>query len=173
MGSCQESIKRPWAPPLSWWFLKSLDFNSPSYIHSFNLGPCPFLSLLYTLIVVSNLLASLIDILEGSIHRIRRAEPYKLFLSYSFKKHCLETMIFNSLFGVLALSASFIDGASTLSTKLLRSRDSNGVERPSLVLRQDASETCLAAKSIATASFLDGQGNGVNGVAPGQSPSET
>lgn len=82
-------------------------------------------------------------------------------------------MIFNNLFGVLALSAGFIDEALTLSTKLLRNRDSNIVEVPSLVPRQDATATCLAPKSIATASFLDGQGKGANGVAPGQSPSET
>lgn len=82
-------------------------------------------------------------------------------------------MIFNNLFGVLVLSAGFIDEALTLSTKLLRNRDSNSVEVPSLVPRQDATATCLAPKSIATASFLDGQGKGANGVAPGQSPSET
>lgn len=82
-------------------------------------------------------------------------------------------MIFSNLFRVLVLSVGFIDGASTLSTKLLRSRDGNGIEGPSLVPRQDATETCLAAKSIATASFLDGQGKGANGVAPGQSPSDT
>lgn len=82
-------------------------------------------------------------------------------------------MIFNNLFGVLALSAGFIDGAFTLSTKILRSRDSNDIEVPSLVPRQDATATCLAAKSIATASLLDGQGKGANGVAPGQSPSDT
>lgn len=82
-------------------------------------------------------------------------------------------MILNNLFGVLALSAGFIDEALTLSTQLLRNRDSNGVEGPSLVPRQDATATCLAQKSIATASFLDGQGKGANGVAAGQSPSET
>lgn len=82
-------------------------------------------------------------------------------------------MIYNNLFGVLALSAGFIDGALTLSAKLLRNRESNGLERPSLVLRQDATENCLAAKGIATASFLDGQGKGTNGVALGQSRSDT
>lgn len=82
-------------------------------------------------------------------------------------------MIFNKLLPVLALSAGFIDGALTLSLKLLRSRDGNSIEGSSLIPRQDATETCLAAKSIATASFLDGQGKGANGVAPGQSPSDT
>lgn len=82
-------------------------------------------------------------------------------------------MIFNKLLRVLALSAGFIDGALTLSPKLLRSRDGNSIEGPSLVPRQDATETCLAAKSIATASFLDGQDKGAKGVAPGQSLSDT
>lgn len=82
-------------------------------------------------------------------------------------------MILNTLFGALALSAGCIDGALTLSTKLLRSRDSNAIEGPSLVPRQDTTATCLAAKSIATASFLDGQGKGADGVAAGQSPSDT
>lgn len=82
-------------------------------------------------------------------------------------------MIFNNLFGVFALSIGFIDEAFTLSTKLLHNKYNNGIKGPGLIPRQDATATCLAAKSIATASFLDGQGKGTNGVAPGQSPSET
>ena len=131
--------------------------------------------------MVSNLLARLIS-LKDPIILLGTLKPTSFFSiqlavptypPYSFSKYHLQTMILSNLFRVLALSPGFIDGALTLSTKLLRNRDGNGIELPSLFPRQDATATCLAAKSIATASFLDGQGKGANGVAPGQSPSDT
>ncbi len=82
-------------------------------------------------------------------------------------------MVYSSFLAALALSANFIDGALTLSNGILQNRNTNGFGVPNIVARQDATATCVAAKSIATGSVSDGQGKGVNGVAAGQSPSET
>lgn len=78
-------------------------------------------------------------------------------------------MIFSNPFGALALFVGFIHGIVALTHGLVQNR--NIMER-TLVARQDATATCLAAQSIATGSFSDGKGQG-DGAAANDAPSET
>lgn len=78
-------------------------------------------------------------------------------------------MIYNNLFGALALCVGFIDGTVALTHGLFHNYNSIG---RTLVARQDATATCLAAQSIATGSFSDGKGQ-ADGAAANDAPSET
>lgn len=82
-------------------------------------------------------------------------------------------MVYSNALVALALSAGFIEIVVGQANGLLRSRDDAGMEDRNLFVREDATPTCLDQKSVATGSFSDGQGQGVTGVAAGQSPSET
>lgn len=78
-------------------------------------------------------------------------------------------MIYSNPFGALAICAGFIHGTVALTHGLVENRNNIG---RTLVARQDATATCLAAKSIATGSFSDGKGQG-DGAAANDAPSET
>ena len=82
-------------------------------------------------------------------------------------------MVYSNVLVVLALAAGFVEVAVGQANGLLRGRYMERVEDRNIFIRQDATPTCLDQKSIATGSFSDGQGQGVTGVAAGQSPSET
>lgn len=76
-------------------------------------------------------------------------------------------MIHSNLFGALAFCVGFIH--VTLTHGLVHYHNSIG---RTLVARQDATATCLAAQSIATGSLSDGKGQG-DGAAANDAPSET
>lgn len=78
-------------------------------------------------------------------------------------------MIYSNLVGALALCAGSIHATVALTHPLLHNHNSMG---RTLVARQDATATCLAAQSIATGSLSDGKGQG-DGAAANDAPSET
>lgn len=78
-------------------------------------------------------------------------------------------MISSNYFGAWALFVGFIHGTVALNHGLVQNH--NIMER-TLVARQDATATCLAAQSIATGSLSDGKGQG-DGAAANDAPSET
>lgn len=78
-------------------------------------------------------------------------------------------MIYRNLLGALAVCVGFVRGTVALTYGLVHSHNSMG---RTLVARQDATATCLAAQSIATGSLSDGKGQG-DGAAANDAPSET
>lgn len=81
-------------------------------------------------------------------------------------------MIYSNALVALALSAGLIDVTVGQANGYLRSRR-NAIGEPNLVERQNATPSCLAKQSIASASADDGQQSGDQGIAAGQAASET
>lgn len=79
-------------------------------------------------------------------------------------------MIYRNLLGALTVCVGFIHGTVALTHALVHNHN-NSIGR-TLVARQDATATCLAAQSIATGSLSDGKGQG-DGAAANDAPSET
>ena len=78
-------------------------------------------------------------------------------------------MIYRNLLGALSVFVGFIHGTVALTHGLVHNHSSMG---RTLVARQDATATCLAAQSIATGSLSDGKGQG-DEAAANDAPSET
>lgn len=81
----------------------------------------------------------------------------------------IKGMIYRNLLGALTVFVGFIHGTVALTHALVHNHNSIG---RTLVARQDATATCLAAQSIATGSLSDGKGQG-DGAAANDATSET